>query len=288
MRPDRLDRIASRRRPSTSGKRNEASITSRFPHHKRMAEPTSGSLVMTTAILRLIGYTGRQQTACAVVPEFCNDPMSERSLAPPYYRGTRHPRADQPRALRTGLSCPTRQTAAVRGRWRQLYRRGSCAWAPLQRCRSRPGGALQPRRPAGSGPTPRRWPAHSVHRQRARAHSLRVPSHPRPRTRWHSHLVAHDSATRLAQRARRLAAHQHLYNLVGLARRWLHRAGEAIMGSDRHGDTQAQRRSDRRHRPRYHGKKNLIEDAYLLGEALGLSVWTQDEAGPFQTTPYEG
>jgi len=32
----------------------------------------------------------------------------------------------------------------------------------------------------------------------------------------------------------------------------------------------------------------LIEDAYLLGEALGLSVWTQDEAGPFQTTPYEG
>jgi hypothetical protein len=32
----------------------------------------------------------------------------------------------------------------------------------------------------------------------------------------------------------------------------------------------------------------LIEDAYRLGEALGLSVWTEDEAGPFQTVPYAG
>ena len=32
----------------------------------------------------------------------------------------------------------------------------------------------------------------------------------------------------------------------------------------------------------------MIEDAYRLGETLGLSVWTQDEAGPFQTAPYEG
>jgi hypothetical protein len=32
----------------------------------------------------------------------------------------------------------------------------------------------------------------------------------------------------------------------------------------------------------------LIEQAYKVGESLGLSVWTQDEAGPFQTIPYEG
>jgi DDE superfamily endonuclease len=32
----------------------------------------------------------------------------------------------------------------------------------------------------------------------------------------------------------------------------------------------------------------LIEDAYRLGAALGLAVWTQDEAGPFQTVPYPG
>jgi hypothetical protein len=32
----------------------------------------------------------------------------------------------------------------------------------------------------------------------------------------------------------------------------------------------------------------LIEQAYTVGESLGLSLWTQDEAGPFQTIPYEG
>jgi hypothetical protein len=32
----------------------------------------------------------------------------------------------------------------------------------------------------------------------------------------------------------------------------------------------------------------LIEDAYLLGEAMGLSVWCTDQAGPFQTMPYPG
>jgi hypothetical protein len=32
----------------------------------------------------------------------------------------------------------------------------------------------------------------------------------------------------------------------------------------------------------------LIELAYTAGEALGLAVWTEDEAGPFQTIPYSG
>jgi hypothetical protein len=32
----------------------------------------------------------------------------------------------------------------------------------------------------------------------------------------------------------------------------------------------------------------LIEDAYRLGEAMGLSVWCADEAGPFQTVPHPG
>jgi hypothetical protein len=32
----------------------------------------------------------------------------------------------------------------------------------------------------------------------------------------------------------------------------------------------------------------LIELAYTAGEALGLAVWTEDEAGPFQTIPYPG
>jgi hypothetical protein len=32
----------------------------------------------------------------------------------------------------------------------------------------------------------------------------------------------------------------------------------------------------------------LIEDAYQLGEAMGLPVWCTDQAGPFQTMPYPG
>jgi hypothetical protein len=32
----------------------------------------------------------------------------------------------------------------------------------------------------------------------------------------------------------------------------------------------------------------LIESAYRVGERLGLAVWTEDEAGPYQTLPYPG
>ena len=32
----------------------------------------------------------------------------------------------------------------------------------------------------------------------------------------------------------------------------------------------------------------MIEQAYTVGERLGLVVWGQDEAGPFQTVPYPG
>jgi transposase len=32
----------------------------------------------------------------------------------------------------------------------------------------------------------------------------------------------------------------------------------------------------------------LIEEAYVVGPQLGLAVWTEDEAGPYQTAPYAG
>ena len=35
-------------------------------------------------------------------------------------------------------------------------------------------------------------------------------------------------------------------------------------------------------------KKGLIEQAYTLGAQLGLSVWCEDEAGPFQAVPHPG
>ena len=35
-------------------------------------------------------------------------------------------------------------------------------------------------------------------------------------------------------------------------------------------------------------RKKLIEQAYTLGAQLGLSVWCEDEAGPFQAVPHPG
>jgi len=32
----------------------------------------------------------------------------------------------------------------------------------------------------------------------------------------------------------------------------------------------------------------MIEQAYTLGEALGVAVWCEDEAGPYGTVPYLG
>jgi len=32
----------------------------------------------------------------------------------------------------------------------------------------------------------------------------------------------------------------------------------------------------------------LIETAYRQGEKMGLTVWVEDEAGPYQTVPYPG
>src|SRR4029078_9885201 len=41
-------------------------------------------------------------------------------------------------------------------------------------------------------------------------------------------------------------------------------------------------------RPRRRREKKLIEHAYELGARMGLAVWCEDEAGPFQTVPHPG
>jgi hypothetical protein len=58
---------------------------------------------------------------------------------------------------------------------------------------------------------------------------------------------------------------------------------------DRRSDAQAQTcRRGARQRSRCGGEKKLIEQAYTLGAQLGLSVWCEDEAGPFQAVPHPG
>jgi transposase len=53
-------------------------------------------------------------------------------------------------------------------------------------------------------------------------------------------------------------------------------------------DAAAQARCGARQRSRCGGQKKLIEQAYTLGAQLGLSVWCEDEAGPFQAVPHPG
>jgi hypothetical protein len=57
-----------------------------------------------------------------------------------------------------------------------------------------------------------------------------------------------------------------------------------------HRDRQAQAEDwgGRRGRPGRHPQKDLIERAYRTAEALGLELWCQDEAGPYQAIPQPG
>jgi DDE superfamily endonuclease len=58
---------------------------------------------------------------------------------------------------------------------------------------------------------------------------------------------------------------------------------------DRRGDAAAQtRRRGARQRSGCESQKKLIEQAYTLGSQLGLAVWCEDEAGPFQAVPHPG
>jgi len=57
-----------------------------------------------------------------------------------------------------------------------------------------------------------------------------------------------------------------------------------------HGDGAAPTKTGRRDgdRPGRHPQKALIDRADRLGEALGLQVWCEDEAGPYQAIPQPG
>src|SRR3954453_15446465 len=68
------------------------------------------------------------------------------------------------------------------------------------------------------------------------------------------------------------------------------RPGTAGRGvRDRRGRAPAQAlRPGHRRRSGRRGEKGLIERAYTLGAALGLEVWCEGEAGPFQAVPQPG
>src|SRR3954453_10771836 len=104
----------------------------------------------------------------------------------------------------------------------------------------------------------------------------------------HGHLVLEPAAESLAPGSRRAAPGQHLYDLAHPARGRPELAEKPHLVRDRRRDAPAPARPGARQRSRCGGEKKLIEQAYTLGAQLGLPVWCEDEAGPFQAVPHPG
>src|SRR3954464_14297490 len=113
-------------------------------------------------------------------------------------------------------------------------------------------------------------------------------ANPAARTGRHGDLVVEPAAESLAQGSGWAAPGQHLYDLAHAARGWAELAEEPHLVRNRRGDAHAQARRGARQRSRCGGQKKLIEQAYTRGAELGLSVWCEDEAGPFQAVPHPG
>src|SRR5829696_19971 len=104
----------------------------------------------------------------------------------------------------------------------------------------------------------------------------------------HGDVVPEPAAKSLAPSSGWTAPGQHVHDLAHAARGWVELAEEPHLVRNRRGDAQAQARCGARQRSRCDGQKKLIEQAYTLGAQLGLSVWCEDEAGPFQAVLHPG
>src|SRR5215212_2535295 len=113
-------------------------------------------------------------------------------------------------------------------------------------------------------------------------------ANPAARAGRHGDVVVEPAAESLAQGSGWAAPGQHLYDLAHAARGRSELAEEPHLVRDRGGLAPAQARCGARQRSRCGGEKKLIEQAYMLGAQLGLSVWCEDEAGPFQAVPHPG
>src|SRR3954463_1068003 len=111
---------------------------------------------------------------------------------------------------------------------------------------------------------------------------------PAARTGRHGHLVLEPAAESLAPRSGWAARDQHVHDLAQSARGWAALAEKPHLVRDGRRDAPPQARRGARQRSRCSGQKKLIEQAYTLGAQLGLSVWCEDEAGPFQAVPHPG
>jgi len=102
-------------------------------------------------------------------------------------------------------------------------------------------------------------------------------------------MVLEHAAAGLAPHRGRAGDGEHLHDLEDAACGRSELAAQPYLVPDQRGlaQTQARRPGDGP-RSRRAGEKTLIERAYTLGAALGLAVWCEDEAGPFQAVPHPG
>src|SRR5829696_9389550 len=112
--------------------------------------------------------------------------------------------------------------------------------------------------------------------------------HAPARTGRHGDVVVELTAESLAQSSGWAAPGQHVHDLAHPARSRPELAEEPHLVPDRGGHAPAQAGHGHPRRSRCGGKKGLIEQAYTLGAQLGLSVWCEDETGPFQAVPHPG
>src|SRR5829696_8200149 len=200
--------------------------------------------------------------------------------------GARPPRPRLQRARGPGHPC---QAAARGGRRRLLHGRRPHGGAP-ERGRGGPAGrAVQPRGPGRRDAAIWGRSAGPVRHGRTGAHPRRVPPRARSGTRRHGHLVAHHAATGAAPGSGWAAHGEHGHDSGGAVGSRVHLAAESQLVPYRHGpappagwDGGAGARLPR------HPQKEVIERAYRVGEACGLQVWCQDEAGPYQAVPQPG
>src|SRR3954470_7531353 len=113
-------------------------------------------------------------------------------------------------------------------------------------------------------------------------------ANPAARTGRHGDVVLKPAAEGLAPRSGWAAPGQHLYDLAHPARGRPELAEVPHLVRNRRSDAPPQARRGARQRSRCGGEKKLIEQAYTLGAQLGLLVWCEDEAGPFQALPHPG
>ena len=134
----------------------------------------------------------------------------------------------------------------------------------------------------GGGPRIR-YGAHE--QQRILAEWARSPER---ETGRHRHLVVEPAAEGPAPGAGRPAAGEPVHHRAHPARGRPELAEEPHLVRDRRGAAEAQVRRGARQRSGCACQKKLIEQAYTQAAQQGLSVWCEDEAGPFQAVPHPG